>query len=96
MALGRSAISAARGEINNIRNKVHAVSDSRMQIKNLFQEENFQKFVRESAYGTSINDALNELIKFTGEDISGMIEGLCASTETFLAHQDYLNNQKLK
>lgn len=95
MALGRSSISAAREKIGSVRRSVAAVEENSMQLKNLFKDENFQKFVQESTFGASINDALNQLIKFTGEDLSGMIYGLCSSTEAFLAHQEYLNNKHL-
>ena len=95
MALGRSAIAEARGNVRHIRQNVADVEESSRQIRALFEDENFQKFVRESNYGASINEALNQLIKFTGSDLSGMIGGLCSSTESFLNHQEALNNRTL-
>ncbi len=95
MALGRSAIAEARGNIRRIRQNVDEIRENSTQIRSLFEDANFQKFVSESNYGASINEALNQLIKFTGTDLNGMIEGMCSSTESFLNHQEYLINQKL-
>jgi hypothetical protein len=90
MALGKSGISAARSELQNISNEVRIAEEANMHFIQLFMDPDFQTFAEETGYGSQILNQLEALAKWMGEMCS-TIETLTSKTNSYLNRQEELN-----
>ena len=90
MALGTTAIQNARDSLNVIKKNLDAASTSNREFINLFNDANFQKFVRETNKGKTLNDQLKALSDWL-TSLEGVIQSLDDKTKKYLSTQDSLN-----
>ena len=90
MALGANAIQNARDSLNVIRKNLDAASTSNKDFMNLFNDANFQKFVRETNKGKTLNDQLKALSDWL-TSLESVVQSLDDKTNKYLSTQDSLN-----
>jgi hypothetical protein len=91
MALGNSAIQNARTSLNAIKTALDSVDLNNKDFVKVFEDVNFQTFVKETNKGT----ALNEQLKSLSEWITSMyntVDALSAATDSYLTTQENLNS----
>ena len=90
MALGSSGIAQAREELNKISSKVTAARTSNEKFLKLYNDENFQKFVKETNKGSLINEQLTKLSKWI-DSMCDTVDSMKAKSESYLSQQESLN-----
>ena len=90
MALGRSSIEQARTSLSTIRANCELAESSNKDFINLFNDPNFQKFVKETNKGKELQNQLQSLSNWI-ESMCGTVETLSTRTENFLNNQETLN-----
>ena len=90
MALGTTAIQNARDSLNVIKKNLDAASTSNREFINLFNDANFQKFVRETNKGKALNDQLKALSDWL-TSLESVVQSLDDKTSKYLSTQDSLN-----
>ena len=90
MALGTTAIQNARDSLNVIKKNLDAASTSNREFINLFNDANFQKFVRETNKGKTLNDQLKALSDWL-TSLESVVQSLDDKTSKYLSTQDSLN-----
>ena len=81
MALGTTAIQNARDSLNVIKKNLDAASTSNREFINLFNDANFQKFVRETNKGKTLNDQLKALSDWL-TSLESVVQSLDDKTNT--------------
>ena len=90
MALGKTAIQNARDSLNVIKKNLDSASTSNREFINLFNDANFQKFVRETNKGKTLNDQLKALSDWL-TSLESVVQSLDEKTSKYLSTQDSLN-----
>jgi hypothetical protein len=90
MALGTTAIQNARDSLNVIKKNLDAASTSNREFINLFNDANFQKFVKETNKGKTLNDQLKALSDWL-TSLESVVQSLDDKTSKYLSTQDSLN-----
>ncbi len=90
MALGTTAIQNARDSLNVIKKNLDSASTSNREFINLFNDANFQKFVRETNKGKTLNDQLKALSDWL-TSLESVVQSLDDKTSKYLSTQDSLN-----
>jgi hypothetical protein len=90
MALGTTAIQNARDSLNVIKKNLDAASTSNREFINLFNDANFQKFVKETNKGKTLNDQLKALSDWL-TSLESVVQSLDEKTSKYLSTQDSLN-----
>ena len=93
MALGAPGIAAARQELGNIGTAVNAARESNENFRNLYKDENFQKFVSQTSKGSVINDQLAQLAKWI-DSMCSLIDRMKTDSEKYLTEQEAINNSQ--
>lgn len=93
MALGAPGIAAARQELGNIGTAVNAARESNEHFRNLYKDENFQKFVSQTSKGSVINDQLAQLAKWI-DSMCSLIDRMKTDSEKYLTEQEAINNSQ--
>ena len=93
MALGAPGIAAARQELGNIGTAVNAARESNENFRNLYKDENFQKFVTQTSKGSVINDQLAQLAKWI-DSMCSLIDRMKTDSEKYLTEQEAINNSQ--
>jgi len=90
MALGKSSIEQARVSLGTIRANCDLAETSNKEFITLFNDANFQKFVRETNKGKELSEQLKSLSDWINS-MCGTVESLSNRTERFLNNQESLN-----
>ncbi len=90
MALGTTAIQNARDSLNVIKKNLDSASTSNREFINLFNDANFQKFVKETNKGKTLNDQLKALSDWL-TSLESVVQSLDDKTSKYLSTQDSLN-----
>ena len=91
MALGKSAIDNARTSLKTVTSKITDARDTNKKFRDLFNDPNFQVFVKETNKGKQLNEHLTELADWMNRLCDAM-EKLDTRTETYLAKQERYND----
>lgn len=92
MALGRTAIMAARSELRNVMSQINTAHEMNANFINLYTDDNFQKFVNDTQTGTIINDQLRQLSTYVNKMCS-TITNMEAQAQSHLNYQEQLNER---
>ena len=90
MALGNSAIQNAREALNTIKLSVDNADLSNKDFVKLFEDANFQTFVKETNKGQSLNEQLKSLSEWV-TSMCSTVEALKDATDSYLTTQENLN-----
>ena len=90
MALGGPAIERARESMRVIEQNLESASISNDDFKKLFNDPNFQKFVKDTNRGKTLNEQLNSLSNWM-TSMEQVVESLDEKTNRYLATQDSIN-----
>ncbi len=90
MALGKSAIENARTSLKNVNSKVTEARETNKKFRELFNDPNFQVFVKETNKGKQLNEHLTDLANWM-DRLCDAMEKLDTRTETYLARQERFN-----
>ncbi len=91
MALGSTGIAAAREELGNIGKAVQNARETNERFINLYKDDNFQKFVSQTARGADTNDQLVKLSSWI-DSMCSVIEKLKNESENYIAEQERINS----
>ena len=91
MALGSTGIAAAREELGNIGKAVQNAKEANKRFINLYKDDNFQKFVSQTARGADRNDQLVKLSSWI-DSMCSVIEKLKNESENYIAEQERINS----
>lgn len=95
MTLSASSISYGRSRIRKIKNEANEIKELIDQlISELLNEENFNKFCKETTIGNKILAEFNDLKDMISGKMLDNIKSLSSETNSFLERQEYLNEQK--
>ena len=90
MALGRTSIESARASLGTIRSNCNLAVESNKDFIFLYNDPNFQKFVKETNKGKELQEQLQSLSDWIGS-MCETVETLSNRTERFLNTQETLN-----
>ncbi len=90
MALGKTAIENARTSLKNVNSKITEVRETNKNFRELFNDPNFQVFVKETNKGKQLNEHLTDLANWM-DRLCDAMEKLDTRTETYLARQERFN-----
>ena len=90
MALGKTAITNARTSLSNVKSKIDEARTTNESFKKLFNDVNFQMFVKETNKGKQLNDHLTSLSEWM-ESMCSLMENLSTKTDTYLTKQESYN-----
>ena len=91
MALGSSAIQNAREALNTIKTSVDNADVSNKDFAGLFEDANFQTFVKETNKGQSLNEQLKSLSDWV-TSMCSTVEALRDATDSYLTTQENINS----
>ena len=91
MALGNSAIQNARTSLGTLKTSVDNLDLNNKDFVKVFEDVNFQTFVKETNKGQSLNEQLRALSEWV-TSMCSTVEALRDATESYLTTQENLNS----